>query len=352
MPPVVSGERRTIPGSLLHHLLNGGIVKIEAMLDGIAASVEGAMQAFAAIGVAGDLLVPAVGFINNGLQFLNGERGLGEEFVVLIHPGAMGHVNLHPIHAVRELLAGGFARLDRAVNNLHAFGQNVLDLRGVAFQGISASGGNGAPGGNIALFNRLLDSQIAVAGAFGFQVANSGEALLQSAAGGNGRAGSAIRQGIVQKIYVVAALGGIFALQIDVGVGINHAGQHGGAREIDELGPLRDFGRSPAADACDAIAAHHDHLIAARLAGHAVNQHAGADNGDALGRWRGLGEGRTAKNQNNCQRLATKFDDHRLSPGELPMIASASISTNISGAISLLTSTMLVAGRISRKNSP
>src|ERR1700682_183109 len=32
--------------------------------------------------------------------------------------------------------------------------------------------------------------------------------------------------------------------------------------------------------------------------------------------------------------------------------ASASISTNISGEISLLTSTMLVAGRITPKNSP
>src|SRR5207302_8624010 len=112
----------------------------------------------------------------------------------------MGHVNLHPIHAVRELLASGFARLDRAVNNLHAFGQNVLDLRSVAFQGISASGGNGAPGaedartGNIAFFNRLLDSQIAVAGAFGFQVAESSEALLKRATGGNRGAGSAIRE--------------------------------------------------------------------------------------------------------------------------------------------------------------
>src|SRR5713226_2584091 len=35
-----------------------------------------------------------------------------------------------------------------------------------------------------------------------------------------------------------------------------------------------------------------------------------------------------------------------------PTTASASISTSISGAISLLTSTMLVAGRISPKNSP
>ena len=58
----------------------------------------------------------------------------------------MGHIDLHPINAIRELLASGFARLDRAVNNLHAFGQNVLDFRSVAFQGISASGGNGAPG--------------------------------------------------------------------------------------------------------------------------------------------------------------------------------------------------------------
>src|SRR5260370_15136847 len=44
--------------------------------------------------------------------------------------------------------------------------------------------------------------------------------------------------------------------------------------------------------------------------------------------------------------------ESRVTSHESPITASASISTSISGAISLLTSTMLVAGRISPKNSP
>src|SRR2546423_10776723 len=138
------------------------MVGVEAVLSGIAAAIERALQPFAAVGMAGDSLVPAVGFVNDGAEFFDGERGLGEKLAVLIHPGAMGHVNLHPIHAVGELLARGFAGLDRAINYLHAFGQNVLDLRSVTLQWIPAGGGNGAAGAedararNVAFFDGLL----------------------------------------------------------------------------------------------------------------------------------------------------------------------------------------------------
>ena len=48
-----------------------GVVEIEAVLDGVASAVEGAVQSDAAVGVAGDFLAPAVGFVDDGLQFFD-----------------------------------------------------------------------------------------------------------------------------------------------------------------------------------------------------------------------------------------------------------------------------------------
>src|ERR1700733_9349945 len=95
----------------------------------------------------------------------------------------MRHVNLDPVSAMVELLPRRLPRLDRAVDNLRAFGH--VEFRSIAFERITARGRNGAGRDeqswprNIALIDGLFDAHITVAGAFGFYVAQRRETLFQ-----------------------------------------------------------------------------------------------------------------------------------------------------------------------------
>src|SRR5882724_3949021 len=79
-----------------------------------------AMESHSAVGVAGDLLAPAVSLVDNGAKLFNGECGLRHQFSILADPGSMRHVDLDPVRAVVELLACRLARFHRAVDNLRA----------------------------------------------------------------------------------------------------------------------------------------------------------------------------------------------------------------------------------------
>src|SRR5579871_3985537 len=98
---------------------------------------------------------------------------------LLVHPRTMRHVDLDPVGAVVELFAGSFARLDRAVDDLRAFGH--VEFRRVAFEVVSARGGDRARGteearpGNRAFGDCFANFNVAVARAFGFDVARSEE---------------------------------------------------------------------------------------------------------------------------------------------------------------------------------
>jgi hypothetical protein len=264
---VIDRERRHQPGSLTHHLRNGGIVEIEAVLDGIASALERAMQPFAAVRVTGNFFLPAMGLIDDGLQLLDGQRRLRNEVALLVDPRAMGHVDLEPIGAVIELLAGRLARLDRTVDQLRPF--RHFDLRSVTLEVVAAGGGDGAcdhehsRSRDASLIDGHLDSDVAIPGTLGLHVAEGGEALLQRASYGHRCARGAIGDGIFQQLNVVAPLGRIFALQKDVGVRVDHAGKNGHVRQIDHprTGGCGDI----AADALDAIAADDDGLIAADI---------------------------------------------------------------------------------------
>src|SRR5437868_3903580 len=135
---VVNAERGTVPGSLFDHLCDLSVGHIETMLNGIAAAIQRALQADSAISVAGYFLSPAVGLIHNCPEFFHGERRLRDQFTIFAGPGAMRHVDLNPVGAVIELLAGGLAGLHRAVNDLHSFGHGEFGR--IAFEGISARG--------------------------------------------------------------------------------------------------------------------------------------------------------------------------------------------------------------------
>src|ERR1017187_1728312 len=96
------------------------------------------MQADSAVGVAGDLLTPAVSFVDDRAQLLDRERGLGDQIAILPDPGTMRDVALDPVSAMIELLACRFAGLYRSVDNLGAFGQ--VEFGSVALQRITAGG--------------------------------------------------------------------------------------------------------------------------------------------------------------------------------------------------------------------
>src|SRR4051794_39732421 len=78
-PVVINAQRWAIPLALLDHLCDLSIGHLQAMLDGIAAAIERALQAGAVVSMARDLLVPAVRFVDCGPQFLNRERGLRDQ---------------------------------------------------------------------------------------------------------------------------------------------------------------------------------------------------------------------------------------------------------------------------------
>src|ERR1700760_1330260 len=149
----------------------------------------------------------------------------------------MRHVDLDPVGAVIELLARGFARLDWAVDDLHAFGH--IEFRRVAFE-VVASGGRDAAGGaeeawagDGAFGDGFFYFDVAVACAFRFEIAESGEALLKRTAAGEGGACGAESDPCFEDVGVVSAFGGVFAPEKDVRVGIDEAGEYGGVGKVD-----------------------------------------------------------------------------------------------------------------------
>ena len=232
-------------------------------------------------------------FVHDRLQFLDRERGLRNQFTMLSHPGAMGHVNLDPVGAVVKLFARRLARLHRPVDNLRALGHD--ELGSVALEVIAAGGGDGAGGhkqpraGDVAAFDGLLDAHVAIARAFGLDVAQRGKALLQRPPGGNRGPRRPQGQRIFQDVGVIAALRRVFSLQEDVGMGVDQAGENRGMGEIDQVGARGNFCAGSVGNAFDAVAPNHDDLVAAGLVGLAVNQHARANDGDGRRRWSAVG---------------------------------------------------------------
>src|SRR5256885_514568 len=105
-------------------------------------SAARALQADAAVRVTRDFLPPAVRFVDNGLEFVERQRGLRHEFSILADPGAVRHVDLDPVGAMVELLARRFAGLDWAVDDLCSLRHDQFGR--VAFEVVSARRRDGA----------------------------------------------------------------------------------------------------------------------------------------------------------------------------------------------------------------
>src|ERR1051325_170501 len=68
---VIRSQSRALPCSLLHHLRDLRIGDFQAVLDGIAAAIQGALQTNSVVGVTGYLFPPAMRFVNNRFQLLH-----------------------------------------------------------------------------------------------------------------------------------------------------------------------------------------------------------------------------------------------------------------------------------------
>src|SRR3954466_9342090 len=103
------------------------------------------MQSLAVVGVAGDLGFPAVRLVDDRAQLVEGQRRLRDEVALFVEPRTVRHVDLDPVGAVLELLARGFARLNRTVDDLDSLRNR--DLRRVSLQVVAAGGRDAARGG-------------------------------------------------------------------------------------------------------------------------------------------------------------------------------------------------------------
>src|SRR5580700_6619813 len=186
----------------------------------------------------------------------------------------MRHVDLDPVGSMIELLPRRLPSLDWAVDNLRAFGH--VEFRSVAFERITACGRDGASRDeqarprNVTLLDGLFNADIAITGAFSFDVAEGGEALFKRSARGNRGPRRAQRERSVQDVGIVSALRWIFSLQKDVSVGIDEAGQERGLRQVDYGRAGGNLGSRCIANTLDAIAVNDDHLVVPGRGGLAV----------------------------------------------------------------------------------
>ena len=65
------------------HLCDLRVGQHQAVLDRIAAAIQGALQAFSAVGVASHLFPPAMSFVHNCSQFFHGQSRLRNQFTIL-----------------------------------------------------------------------------------------------------------------------------------------------------------------------------------------------------------------------------------------------------------------------------
>ena len=100
---------------------------------------------------------------------------------------------------------------------------------------------------------------------------------------GHRGARSSQRQGRVQDVGIVSALSRIFALQENMRVRVDKTGQDGLLRQIDDGCASWDFCRRRIAHTFNPVAMDHDHLIAPRLVGLAVDQRAGTNHSPTVG---------------------------------------------------------------------
>ena len=208
--------------------------------------------------VRGDGSAGQVRGVDDGLQFRGGQRGRG----VAAGADAVVGVQLDPVGAAGGLLAHRAHRFVRAADFLRAAGQVEIGTEAARTGAVAGAGDDGTGGdiqaraGNQAFVDRALDRDVGVAGAFGAQVAQRGEAGQQRVARVRGGFQRAVVLRLLQHLVVPQRL--VVGMQEHVRVEVDQARHQRRARQRDAL---RVGGRP------------HRRRIADRLDGAVADQH-------------------------------------------------------------------------------
>ena len=249
------------------------------MLNGSDPGVDAVVQTGAVVSMAGDFEAFEAGFVHDGVCFFDAEIRYADDFAVGREAEAVGAVDFDEVGAVIELFADGFARFPGAVDGLNADGNG--DLGRITFQAVATGGGDAARGnfharaGNQALVDGVANIYVAIHGAFGFDVAQGGEAGFEGAFCAERGEDSAVLPGLLEEDVVV--FGDVSCVDHDVGVAIDEAGEDGGLAEVDDVGASGDLDLVGGRDSGDFFALDDDDLIAEHLAGADVEEMTGAD---------------------------------------------------------------------------
>src|SRR6185312_10989251 len=130
--------------------------------------------------------------------------------------------------------------------------------------------------GNVPGVDRLLDADVTVTCAFGFQVTQCGEAFFQRATSRHRRPRRAESDRVFQELNVISSFCRVLALKKDVGMGINQPWQncHVGSKVDDRS----SCGRSSTLPyALNLVPCNDDTDVVPQLACSAVNQVGGMD---------------------------------------------------------------------------
>src|SRR5215472_8338824 len=274
---VVDTQGRNQPSALLHHLRDVLICQVKAVLNRIATAVERAAHPDAAIRMARNPVLLPVGLIRYCFDFLQRQRWLRDQMALLVHPRAMRHVNLDPICTVFKLLPRNLSQLYGPIAKLRTFRHDYV--RVITFQRIAASYGNGpccrknAWSGNVTAIDGHLDPDVAVTRSLSLNIADSGEALLQTAPRRNRSASSPVRRWVFQKLDVISAFCRIFTLKKNVRVGINQTRQNRDARR--KVNHLRSSRRLAFIHTDNLVSFYEDQHIMPRLCRGSINQRGG-----------------------------------------------------------------------------
>ena len=236
-------------GPLRFHQLQIGAVDAVAVFDGIDSGGDSVLDAFGSGGVGGDFESLFMGFFDDDVDFVDGERGM-----------APVGVDFDEVGAVANLFADGAAGLFDAADHLSSGGK-IREVWRNAERVVLTNSRDGA-GRHLharafgeSLINGIAQGNIGVAGAFALDVADGGVSGLQSDAGvvGTFEGTEGLRFGGEIKDVAVVAFGDA---RHDVSVAIDEPGEKRDATEINDLG---GFGRvrldvGGFADFLDAIA--------------------------------------------------------------------------------------------------
>src|SRR5271165_5943265 len=157
-----------------------------------------------------------MGLVHDRAQLIHGEGRDVVEHAARLHTVAAVGIDLDPVHAIGDLFSYGLTAALRAVHLLHTLGP--LQLPRITKHWIRPSHVHRTPRDLHARawyhpsVDRFLDVRIGVASAFGFQIANRGEAISEGTLRGNSAKNRPIGRGVLQDLHVVV-FGGDITLQ-------------------------------------------------------------------------------------------------------------------------------------------